>query len=150
MLSGFSLRFWNGESRDSSLLKMVSPTKFWWVPIQKSKDWRSWETLQCAPDDCCASGSKVKKILSKQFSNKGHGWNYCFECNKKQHYYWIMLENIVSVSCRSQIAFDRWPCKWIRIIFSSVNMCTKLEKDTLYGRMVFTKLFLHVPTSENQ
>ena len=26
-----------------------------------SKDWRSWETLQCAPDDCCASGSKVKK-----------------------------------------------------------------------------------------
>ena len=25
--------------------------------------------------------------------------------------YWIMLENIVSVSCRSQIAFDHWPCK---------------------------------------
>ena len=98
----------------------------------KSKDWRSWETLQCTPDDCCASGSKFKK-KNKQFSNKGHGWNYCFECNKKQHYYWIMLENIVSVSCRSQKAFDRWPCKWIRIIFSSVNMCTKLEKDTLYG-----------------
>ena len=75
--------------------------------------------------------AKFKK--NKQFSNKGHGWNYCFECNKKQHYYWIMLENIVSVSCWSQIAFDRWPCKWIRIIFSSVNMCTKLEKDTLYG-----------------
>ena len=29
---------------------------------KKSKDWRSWETLQCAPDDCCASGSEVKKI----------------------------------------------------------------------------------------
>ena len=26
---GFSLGFWKGESRDSPLLKMVSPTKFW-------------------------------------------------------------------------------------------------------------------------
>ena len=43
------------------------------------------------------------------------------------------LKNVVSVSCRSQITFDGLPGKWIRIIFSSVSMRTKLGEDTPYG-----------------
>ena len=40
--AGFSLGFWKGESRDSPLLKMVSPTKFWWVPVSPVLHDESW------------------------------------------------------------------------------------------------------------
>ena len=42
LITGFSLRLWKGESWDSPLLKKVSPTKFWWVPVSPIQHDESW------------------------------------------------------------------------------------------------------------